>query len=154
MSDGLEVLEEWAGALLAKLEPGERRKLLGTMVRNLRGDQQKRIALQRSPDGKPYEPRKRQHLQAKKGRIKGQMFRKLRGVRYMRTEHSVNGISLGFVGRAARIARVHHYGLVDDMNKAQAPIRYPERKVLGFGSSELNHIRDMLISRLSALSAS
>lgn len=60
MSDELEVLEEWAGALLAKLEPGERRKLLGQVARDLRRNQQSRIEAQKAPDGTAYAPRKRQ----------------------------------------------------------------------------------------------
>jgi phage virion morphogenesis protein len=148
MRDELEVLEEWAGALLAKLEPGERRKLLGTMVRNLRRDQQKRIALQRSPDGKPYEPRKRQQLKAKKGRIKGQMFRKLRGVRYMRTEHYGEAMAVGFMGRAARIATVHQRGLQDRPQRGQAEVRYASRALLGFTHQDLETFRQTFLEAM------
>jgi len=148
MRDELDVLEEWAGALLAKLEPGERRKLLGTMARNLRRDQQKRIALQRSPDGKPYEPRKRRELKAKRGRVKAQMFRKLRGVRHMRTEHSSQELTVGFVGRAARIARVHHSGLRDSPAHGQRVVPYSARELLGFTKSDLRNFKDILLEVL------
>lgn len=85
MRDELEVFEEWAGALLAKLEPGERRKLLGQVARDLQRNQQRRIAAQKAPDGTAYAPRKRARggLRGKRGRIRSQMFVKLRTARWM-----------------------------------------------------------------------
>lgn len=132
MSDELEVLEDWAGALLAKLEPGERRKLLGQEARDLRRNQQRRIAAQKAPDGTAYAPRKRAHggLRGKRGRIRSQMFVKLRTARWMRTEVSAAGVAVGFVGRVGRIARAHQLGRERDQ-RTSASTSYPKRALLG-----------------------
>ena len=86
MNDNLNALEEWAGALLAKLSPGERRKLGNTIGRELRRNQQQRIASQRNPDGTPYASRKPRELRGKVGRIKRQMFARLRQAKHLRLQ--------------------------------------------------------------------
>jgi len=57
MSDLAEI-ESIAGALLRKLGPGERRRILRAMARDLQASQSARIAAQRNPDGSGYAPRK------------------------------------------------------------------------------------------------
>lgn len=147
MSDELEVLEEWAGALLAKLEPGERRKLLGQVARDLRRNQQRRIAAQKAPDGKAYAPRKRARggLRRKQGRIRSQMFVKMRGARFMRTDTCSKSIAVGFIGRTGRIARAHHYG---EDKSGTGPVRYPQRRLLGLASEEKLTILDALLDAI------
>lgn len=150
MSDELEVLEEWAGALLAKLEPGERRKLLGQVARDLRRNQQRRIAAQKAPDGTAYAPRKRARggLRGKRGRIKSQMFVKLRTARWMRTEVSAAGVAVGFVGRVGRIARAHQLGKPSKTNRLQAavPLR---RELLGLGSHDRKVMFESMMSKFT-----
>ncbi|MGK3121152.1 phage virion morphogenesis protein [Pseudomonas corrugata] len=149
MSNDLQVLETWVAALLAKLDEGERRKLLGAVARDLRRSQSKRITTQRNPDGSAFAPRKPKDLRGKKGRIKGKMFTKLKSARYMRTQSTANGLSVGFVGRVSRIARVHQYGLKDRPERGQADVQYEARQLLGFSGDELENIRNMLIDHLT-----
>jgi phage virion morphogenesis protein len=149
MSNDLQVLETWVAALLAKLDEGERRKLLGAVARDLRRSQSKRITTQRNPDGSAFAPRKPKDLRGKKGRIKGRMFTKLKSARYMRTQSTANGLSVGFVGRVSRIARVHQYGLKDRPERGQADVQYEARQLLGFSGDELENIRNMLIDHLT-----
>lgn len=145
----MQVLETWVAALLAKLDEGERRKLLGAVARDLRRSQSKRITTQRNPDGSAFAPRKPKDLRGKKGRIKGKMFTKLKSARYMRTQSTANGLSVGFVGRVSRIARVHQYGLKDRPERGQADVQYEARQLLGFSGDELENIRNMLIDHLT-----
>lgn len=150
MSDELEVLEEWAGALLAKLEPGERRKLLGQVARGPRRNQQRRIAAQRALDGTAYAPRNRARggLRAKRGRIRSQMFVKLRTARWMRTEVSAAGVAVGFVGRVGRIAYAHQHGR-NEMNK-QIPVSgYSRRLLLGLKHEDRKIILDLILQPLT-----
>lgn len=142
----MEVLEEWAGALLAKLEPGERRKLLGQVARDLRRNQQRRIAAQKAPDGTVYAPRKRARggLRGKRGRIRSQMFVKLRTARWMRTEASAAGVAVGFVGRVGRIARAHQLGRGDGLRDTD----YPRRQLLGLAASEIVGIQRVIVDNL------
>lgn len=77
MADSLEALEDWAGPMLRALEPGPRAALARSLARDLRRSQQKRVMVQRNPDGSAYEPRKKRELRGKQGRIrrKIKMFR-------------------------------------------------------------------------------
>ena len=149
MTDNLRALEDWAGALLAKLEPGARRQLNQQIGRDLRRSQQQRIAAQRNPDGSAFAPRKPRQLRAKKGRIKRQMFAKLRQAKHLKVQSSADAIAIGFMGRVARIARVHQYGLRDRPERGQADVQYDRREQLGFTNADLDLIRDRLLEHLT-----
>jgi phage virion morphogenesis protein len=150
MSNDLQALETWVSELIAKLDEGERRKLLSVVARDLRRSQSKRITTQRNPDGSGFAPRKPKDLRGKKGRIKGKMFTKLKSARYLRTESTANGLSVGFVGRVSRIARVHQYGLKDRPERGQSDVQYETRQLLGFSGDELENIRNLLIDHLTS----
>ena len=105
-------IEGWLDALIAQLEPAQRRKLLRDVATKIRQQQQQNIRMQKNPDGSAYEPR-RVSGRAKKGRVRRQMFTKLRTVRYMKTRVTASTAEVGFDAKALRIARVHHYGLRD-----------------------------------------
>ncbi|KSG23118.1 phage virion morphogenesis protein [Pseudomonas aeruginosa] len=149
MADNLRALEDWAGALLAKLEPGARRQLNQQIGRELRRSQQQRIAAQLNPDGSAFSPRKPRQLRAKKGRIKRKMFAKLRQAKHLKVQSSADAIAIGFMGRVARIARVHQYGLRDRPERGQADVQYDRRELLGFIDADLDLIRDRLLEHLT-----
>ncbi len=149
MTDNLHALEEWAGLLLAKLTPGERRKLGNSIGRDLRRSQQQRIAAQRNPDGTPYAARKPRQLRGKVGRIKRQMFARLRQAKHLRLMSTPDAIAIGFAGRVSRIARVHQYGLRDRPGRGQSDVQYERRELLGFTDADLEMIRDRLLSHLT-----
>ncbi|EOK5393417.1 phage virion morphogenesis protein [Pseudomonas aeruginosa] len=149
MADNLRALEDWAGALLAKLEPGARRQLNQQIGRELRRSQQQRIAAQLNPDGSAFAPRKPRQLRAKKGRIKRQMFAKLRHAKHLKVQSSADAIAIGFMGRVARIARVHQYGLRDRPERGQADVQYDRRELLGFTDADLDLIRESLLEHLT-----
>ncbi|MCY1410991.1 phage virion morphogenesis protein [compost metagenome] len=150
MADDLKALEDWAGALLAKLSAAERRKLTGEISRELRRSQQQRIAAQRNPDGSAYAPRKPRKLRGKEGRIKRQMFAKLRQAKHLKLQNDPGGIAIGFFRRAARIARVHQYGLRDRPGRNSADVQYDTRELLGFSDDDLELIRDRLLEHLAS----
>jgi len=150
VTDNLHALEEWAGLLLAKLSPGERRKLGNTIGRDLRRNQQKRIASQRNPDGTAYAARKPRQLRNKAGRIKRQMFARLRQAKYLRLQSTSNAIAIAFASRVSRIARVHQYGLRDRPGRGQDDVQYDRRELLGFTEDDLEMIRDSLLSHLTS----
>lgn len=150
MADDLRALEDWAGALLAKLEPKQRRQLNQGVARKLRRSQQQRIAAQKNPDGTPYAPRKaRQPLRSKQGRVKQKMFTKLRQARHLKLQSDANTIGIGFIARTARLARVHQYGLRDRPGRNSPDVQYNRRELLGFTDADLDMIRDELLVHLA-----
>jgi phage virion morphogenesis protein len=144
--DPLSQLESWAGALLAKVQPAERRRLAVAIARELRRSQQQRIAAQHDPDGTPFIPRK-QRLRDSNGAIRGRMamFRKLRTARWLRIKGTADVAEVGFVGRVARIALVHQQGLTDRPARGAQEVRYPRRIILGFTSADREHVRDVVL---------
>ncbi|HDI5643043.1 TPA: phage virion morphogenesis protein, partial [Salmonella enterica] len=85
---------------------------------------------------------------SKKGRIKRQMFAKLRTTKYLRTAASADSASVQFEGKVQRIARVHHYGLRDRVSPKGGVIKYPSRKLLGLNEHTENEVRDLLLKYL------
>ncbi|MFB9038464.1 phage virion morphogenesis protein [Xanthomonas arboricola] len=138
--DELTSLENWAAPLLARLQEGERRKLARKIGTALRRSQSQRIGKQQAPDGTPYAPRKEQ-LRDKAGKVKRKkMFAKLRQAKYFKVSASPNQVSVGFVGRVARIARVHQEGLTDRTRPGGPKARYEQRVLLGFSSRDRKNI--------------
>jgi phage virion morphogenesis protein len=152
MTDDLRGIEQWAGALLAKLQPGQRRVITRKIAQELRRSQAQRIASQQAPDGATYAARKqRKDLRRKKGLIKRQkaaMFNKVRTTKYLKTTQDENQLSVGFFGRVARIARVHQEGLTDKVAKKGPEYRYPARPLLGFSAVDRALIRDALLRHI------
>ncbi len=152
MSNDLRALEQWAGALLSRLQPGERKALTRAVAQDLRRSQQQRIAAQLNVDSSPYDPRKAsKNFRGKKGRIKQKkaaMFTKLKTANYLKTQQDENQIAVGFVGRVASIARVHQYGLTENISVHGPEYKYPRRELLGITTEVRRLIRDSFIQHL------
>lgn len=131
--DNIHQVEDWLNALLEKLGSAERRKLMRDIATTLRQQQQQNIRMQKNPDGSGFEPRKASG-RAKQGRVKRQMFSKLRTVRYMKTRTTADTAEVGFDTKAQRIARVHHYGLRDRVRKNGPKVVYAPRQLLGINN--------------------
>ncbi len=79
------------------------------------------------------------------------MFQRLRTAKFLKIEGGRNTISVGFIGRIARIARVHQYGLKDRVKRGEPTVSYEKREILGFTEADLTDIRDNLVFYLSRL---
>ena len=153
MNDNLDALETWAATLLAKLQPAQRRMVIRQVAQDLRRSQSQRIATQQQPDGTSYVPRKspRKNLRQKKGRIKQQrqqMFSKLRTATHLKINADDAQLAIGFVGRIARIARVHQEGLRERVAKDGPEYQYPSRVLLGFSDADRDLIQDSLLRHI------
>lgn len=126
----LQEVDAWLDALLAGLEPAARKRMMRELAQQLRRSQQKNIRMQRNPDGTAYEPR-RVTARTKTGRIRRQMFAKLRTTKYLKAVASPDSASVEFERRVQHIARVHHYGLRDRVSQKGPAIIYPHRRLLG-----------------------
>jgi len=149
-SDPLRQLDEWAGALLAKLEAPARRTLAVTIARELRRSQQQRIAWQHDTEGSPFVPRK-PRLRDRRGAIRRRaaMFAKLRTARWLRIAGTPDAAEVGFASRVARIARIHQEGLRDRAAPDAQEVRYPRRALLGFTEADRECVRDLLLLQIT-----
>ena len=146
--DDLQRVDDWLAALLANLEPAARNRMMLQLAQELRRSQQQNIRLQRNPDGTAFEAR-RVTARSKKGRIKRQMFAKLRTTKYLKTAATADSASVQFDGKVQRIARVHHYGLRDRVRRNGPEARYPARRLLGVNDEVETITRDTLLRWLS-----
>ncbi|HCR1837812.1 TPA: phage virion morphogenesis protein [Enterobacter hormaechei] len=146
--DDLQRVDDWLAALLANLEPAARKRMMRQLAQELRRSQQQNIRLQRNPDGTIFEPR-RVTARSKKGRIKRQMFAKLRTTKYLKTAANADSASVQFDGKVQRIARVHHYGLRDRVRRNGPEARYPARRLLGVNDEVETVTYDILLNWLA-----
>lgn len=145
---GLEALEPWLEGIMNRLKPGERLKLARKIGQMLRRRNAQRIAANIQPDGSAMEPRKPR----KRGRSRrGKMFQKTRLARNMRVRAQPDQVEVSFKQAVASAAAVHHFGLVDKVEKtATAPrVRYPSRKLLGIPPEDRDAIMDEALDWLA-----
>ena len=154
MSGDLHALEAWVGALLAKLQPAQRRAINHKVAIDLRRSQAQRIKAQQGPDGTAYPTRKRRkEFKGKNGRIKRQkaaMFAKIRTAKHLKTKVTGDQIEVGFFGWVARVAHVHHEGLTDNITKKGSKYAYPTRRLLGLSNVDRMLLAESLLRRLDA----
>lgn len=152
----LSALEDWAGALLRKLEPVQRRRLLVDVARRLRTENAQRMRAQTDPDGQAWEPRKAPGpaLRSQRERLRQQaqqrdpMFAKLRRQKHLKARAVGSAAVVEFAGRAQRIARVHHFGENDAVNPGGPRHDYPARELLGIADDDADRLRDLLLDHL------
>jgi len=135
--------EEKLKGLLDAMSPAARRRLAVDIAKRLRQSQQQRIKSQKAPDGTAYAPRKPQRIRDKKGRVKREMFSKLRTVRYLKASGNDSAAVVEFTSKVQRIARVHHFGLKEN------GINYPKRMLIGVDEQCKNIVEDTLLKAIN-----
>lgn len=145
----LTALQDRLAALIASLSPAARRGMAAEIAKKLRIRQQQRIKRQQAPDGTQYAARKRQPVRSKKGRIKREMFAKLRTNRFMKAKGSDSAAVVEFTGKVQRMARVHQYGFKDRPNRNSRDVQYEARPLLGFTRDDEQMIEEVVIKHLS-----
>lgn len=145
----LQLVNERLEALISSLSAPARKEMVRNIGRKLRASQQQNIRRQQAPDGTPFKSRKTQPVRSKKGRIKREMFAKLRTAKYMKTQASPNEAVIEFAGNVQRMARVHHYGLRDRPNRTSEEIKYEARRLLGVSSRDVETIEKIIIGNLT-----
>jgi len=94
----LQLVNDRLEALISSLSAPARKEMARSIGRKLRASQQQNIKRQQAPDGTPFKPRKTQPVRSNKGRIKREMFAKLRTAKYMKTQASPNEAVIEFAG--------------------------------------------------------
>ena len=145
---GLQLFDDRLSALINNLSPAARKEMARAIAKKLRAGQQQNIKSQRAPDGAPFKPRREGAARNKKGRVKREMFAKLRTAKYMKATATDSEAVVGFVGKVQRMARVHHYGLRDRPARGAKEVSYDERPLLGFSNDDTQIIEELIISRL------
>lgn len=142
---GLEAFDERLGALIGNLSPAARKEMARSIAKRLRAGQQQNIKRQQEPDGTAFKPRKAP-ARKKKGRVKREMFAKLRTAKYMKAKGTADDAVVEFTGNVQRMARVHHYGLRDRPARGREEIKYDARPLLGISKLDINYLSDVMLN--------
>lgn len=142
---GLQLFDDRLSALINNLSPAARKEMARAIAKKLRASQQQNIKSQRAPDGTPFKPRRAEAARNKKGRVKREMFAKLRTAKYMKATATDSEAVVGFVGKVERMVRVHHYGLRDRPKRNSKDVRYEARPLIGINVDELKMIELIII---------
>ncbi|MEG9499907.1 phage virion morphogenesis protein [Mannheimia indoligenes] len=137
-------------SLLNNVSKPRRRLMYQQIGRELARSQRRRIKAQENPDGSAYEPRKTPK-KGVKGKIKsGKMFNKITQPRFMRLRYENEGVSLGYEGGDAVVARVHQEGLVARVRKDwHLKVKYASRELLGFSDEDRQMIEEYVVRAIS-----
>ncbi|MEN4588651.1 phage virion morphogenesis protein [Pantoea agglomerans] len=144
----LQLVNDRLEALISSLSAPARKEMARNIGRKLRASQQQNIKRQQAPDGTPFKARKTQPVRSKKGRIKREMFAKLRTAKYMKTQASPNEAVIEFAGNVQRMARVHHYGLRDRPSRKGKEVTYEARPLFGLNDNDINIIEQLILDAL------
>jgi len=136
-------------ALISSLSAPARKEMARSIGRKLRASQQQNIKRQQAPDGTPFKPRKAQPVRSKKGRIKREMFARLRTAKYMKVKATTEDAVVEFTSKVQRIARIHHYGLKDKPSINSKVMSYQSRPLVGLNDSDLAEITSLIIKGLA-----
>lgn len=140
----LQLVNDRLEALIGSLSAPARKEMARTIAKKLRASQQQNIKRQQAPDGTPFKPRKVQ-ARNKKGRIKREMFAKLRTAKYLKLNGTADDAIVEFTGNVQRMARVHHYGLRDRPVRGGKEVQYKARRLLGFNDELTQLINKVII---------
>ena len=145
----MDAFAERLGALINNLEPPAQKEMARTIAKRLLASQQQNIKRQQAPDGTPFKPRRAEPVRKKKGRVKREMFTKLRTAKYMKAKATNSEATVEFVGKVQRMARVHHYGLRDRPARGAKEVPYDERPLLGFNIYTVKSIEEVIVNMLA-----
>jgi len=146
--NGLEAFDARLNALIGNLSPAVRKEMARNIAKRLRTTQQQNIKRQQAPDGTAFKPRKAP-ARKKTGRIKREMFAKLRTAKYMKAKGTADDAVVEFTGNVQRMARVHHYGLRDRPARGGEEVQYEARQLLGINNAELQIIENVIINSIA-----
>lgn len=150
MTEAIQQVKTAFDHLLNNVSKPRRRLMYQQIGRELARSQRRRIKAQQNPDGSAYEPRKTPKKKVK-GKIKsGKMFEKITQARFMRLRQENEGVSLGYEGGNAVVARIHQEGLVGRVRKDwNLKVKYASRELLGFTDDDVQMIEDYVVRAVS-----
>ncbi|MCF6221640.1 MAG: phage virion morphogenesis protein [Robiginitomaculum sp.] len=136
MKSEFDDFERWLEDTLTGLAPASRTKLLKKLGMSMRRSNQKRQMQQIGLDGRKWA--------ARKSGSKRKMMKKLRLARFLKISSSPNEVSVGWRGRTAGMARVHHFGLRDRVSKGGVRVKYEARELLGQGRNDADDLSKII----------
>jgi phage virion morphogenesis protein len=155
----IEEFGAYLAGFVARLEPGQRKKMGLRIAAHLQRARSKTIGANVDPDGRPFEPRKPRRplrgaakVEKRKRSIKDRkMFLRARTAKLLRKQATADEASVGYTGAVGRIMRVHQEGLKDhvERDRSSPVVQYPVRRLLGMNETDQEAILDIVLASLS-----
>lgn len=133
-------LDHYLNHLINRLSVREREQLLRKVGQSLRRNNQQRNRAQQNPDGSAWTTR-----QARTHRPQ-RMMRKIHAAHRLRLQVDAEQLRLGYQGRDAFIARIHHFGQGQQLEYGF--VRYPARELLGISGQDRAWILESIMQQL------
>lgn len=150
MTNSIEQVKTAFDSLLDNVSKPRRRLMYQQIGRELARSQRRRIKAQQNPDGTAYEPRKKPKKKVKSKVKAGKMFDKISQPKFMRLRYENEGVSLGYEGGNAVIARIHQEGLIGRVRQDwHLKVKYASRELLGFTEADKQMIEDYVVRAIS-----
>lgn len=138
--------------LLRAMTAAELRRVQKAMGQSLANANRQRMMQQIGPDDQRWEPRKPRETVREKAntvRKKATMMMGLRQARHLAVQLGTASVLVGWTGKAAAIATVHHGGLIDRISPNGPRIRYPARPLLGITEKDRTTLKKLMLGHLS-----
>jgi len=142
MKNEFDDFESWLEDTLSTLSSPSRAKLLKAIGGVMRKQNQNRQMRQVGLDGTKWAKRK--------SGSRRKMMKKLRLARMLKITSNANQVNVGWRGRAGGIARTHHFGLRDRVNKSGIRVKYQARELLGQGNGDADKLSEIIENWIAA----
>ncbi len=144
-------LDHELSRLIDGLQPAPRQRLARSVGADLRKAKAQTIRANLTPDGQPMAPRKPRAGAKKRSAKATRMFQRAAGPRYLRAKVTPDEITVGYAGAAARILRVHQYGLRDRVSKEpnSPEVTYEARPLIGLTDADRQRVLAKVIGLLA-----
>ena len=137
-------IEQWMTQLVALMGDKQRVRLTRQIGTIMRKANQRRIRAQVSADGSAWEKRKTPTKHRRK------MLTGFARAQHLKTVASTDGVEVGYRKSAARLAQIHHAGLLGSVSPGGPRVDYPERPLLGWAEIDIAEIDKLLMTTLRA----
>ncbi|MDR2164668.1 MAG: phage virion morphogenesis protein [Zoogloeaceae bacterium] len=146
---GADRLEATLDHMVGALSGAGMKRLMTAIARREAAENRKRIGANVAPDGTPFAPRKTRRGK-KRGGIRDRMFQKLKTAKWLKGRSFPDAAKVFFIGRAAGMAKVHHFGLRDKLAEhLKRRVQYTPRPLLGISPGDREMIENMVIDRIT-----
>ena len=132
-------LDEAVAALANRFSPAQRRTLLTKISKYLQSANRKRMTAQTGPEGDAWQERQGAPRNGKSTKMMAGLKK------HLKIKVSPNDASIGFAGRAGKIALIHHEGLMDAVSDGGPLVRYKVRELLGIAGDDLAALEDIIL---------
>ena len=121
------------------LMPSRRRELMRAVANYLKRVNTRRMTAEEGPDGQPWEARRNPPKNGRPSKMMTGLKKNLK------TMPGTGTAEIGFKGQAAKIATIHHRGLLAEVSPFGPKVQYEMRQLIGVTGGDLDEIGRIIL---------